>query len=174
MIRICVGIANAIPTAEGAILYAMQNSERTLHGSNCLVLGFGRCAKILAHKLKGLGARVMVSARKKEALSYARAYGYETIPLLSLKEKIGRCDFLFNTIPSVVIGPSMIDEIDTDTLYIELASMPGGIDKEYCQQKKMNYIPAQGLPGKIAPTTAAEIIYEALLLVFQEEDKVNG
>ena len=42
-------ILNAIPTAEGAIQIAMEKSLKTVHGSKCLVLGFGRIGKILAN-----------------------------------------------------------------------------------------------------------------------------
>lgn len=60
-----VAVKNAVPTAEGAIMTAMEESEKTLFGSNNLILGYGRCGKILAHTLKGLGANVSVSYRKQ-------------------------------------------------------------------------------------------------------------
>lgn len=44
-------ILNAIPTAEGAIQIAMEESKRTLHGSKILILGFGRIGKVLAKML---------------------------------------------------------------------------------------------------------------------------
>ena len=45
-----VAYLNAIPTAEGAILKAMELKDTTIHDSNALVIGFGRCGKILADK----------------------------------------------------------------------------------------------------------------------------
>ena len=58
-------ILNALPTAEGAIECAMREYEGTISGSKCLVTGFGRIGKILAHKLVLLGANVTVSASDK-------------------------------------------------------------------------------------------------------------
>ena len=67
-----VQIANAVPTAEGAIQRAMEATERTLHTCRCLVIGYGRIGKILAQRLKALGSEVTVSARKYsgEVISY--------------------------------------------------------------------------------------------------------
>ena len=61
-------ILNALPTAEGAIECAMREYEGTISGSKCLVTGFGRIGKILAHKLVLLGANVTVSARKPSCI----------------------------------------------------------------------------------------------------------
>jgi dipicolinate synthase subunit A len=47
-------ILNAIATAEGTIMEAIRSSDQNLHGSNCIELGYGRCAKVLAQKLKAL------------------------------------------------------------------------------------------------------------------------
>ena len=35
-------LANAVPTAEGAIRIAMEETARTLHGASALVVGYGR------------------------------------------------------------------------------------------------------------------------------------
>ena len=57
-------LLNAVPTAEGAIKIAIENTNFTLWQSNILVIGYGRVGKILADRLKKLGANVTVSARK--------------------------------------------------------------------------------------------------------------
>ncbi|MDF2615277.1 MAG: dpsA [Clostridia bacterium] len=164
-----VAILNAIPTAEGAIQYAMQNSEITLHDSKCLVLGFGRCGKILAHKLQGLGAKVSVEARSTIDLSYISTYGYTPIPLNELNKHLGKFDFIFNTIPVVILTKQAIDLFKSDVVYIELASVPGGIDIPYCQQKGILHVPAPSLPGIVAPKSAANILYQCLLLILRNQ-----
>lgn len=162
-----VAILNAIPTAEGAIQYAMQNSEITLHDSKCLILGFGRCGKILAHKLMGLGARVSVEARSTTDLAFISTYGYTPIPLDTLQEHLGNFDFIFNTIPIILLDKEAIDRFSPHAIYVELASNPGGIDINYCHEKGINHIPAPSLPGKVAPVTAAKSIYQGLLLILR-------
>ncbi|MBQ8936044.1 MAG: dipicolinate synthase, partial [Oscillospiraceae bacterium] len=59
-----LAVANAVPTAEGALQIAMEELPKTIYGLRVLVIGFGRIGKILAHRLRGMGARVTVSARK--------------------------------------------------------------------------------------------------------------
>lgn len=46
-----LAIHNAVPTAEGAIQLAMEETPITLYGSRCLVTGFGRVARALCRLL---------------------------------------------------------------------------------------------------------------------------
>lgn len=165
-------ILNAIPTAEGAIQYAMQNSEITLHNSKCLVLGYGRCGKLLAYKLHGLGANVSVEARSTTDLSFISTYGYRPIPLNELKLYLHEFDFIFNTIPVKVLDAPLIDLFNPEVVYIELASTPGGIDIDYCQNKGISHIPAPSLPGIVAPKTAADILYQCLLINLRNQGAI--
>lgn len=167
-----IAILNAIPTAEGAIQYAMQNSEITLHDSRCLVLGFGRCGKILAHKLHGLSAKVSVEARSTKDLAFINTYGYSAVPLSELKLHLQDFDFIFNTIPVRILDRTSIDLFDPNVVYIELASTPGGIDIEYCHQKGIQHVPAPSLPGIVAPTTAANVLYQCLLIILRNQGAI--
>ena len=83
-----VAILNAISTAEGAIEVAISNTEKVLHGSNILILGFGRIGKVLAKKLEGLSAKVTCAARKNEDFAWIRAYGYNTENINDLGENL--------------------------------------------------------------------------------------
>ena len=167
-----VAILNAIPTAEGAIQYAMENSEITLHNSRCLVLGYGRCGKILANKLLALGAHVAVEARSTKDLAFISTYGYQPIALDELSIYLHEFDFIFNTIPVQILTPDLIDLFNPEVVYIELASVPGGIDINYCQNKGITHIPAPSLPGIVAPKTAADILYQCLLLNLRNQGAI--
>ena len=167
-----IAILNAIPTAEGAIQYAMENSEITLHNSRCLVLGYGRCGKILANKLLALGAHVAVEARSTKDLAFISTYGYQPIALDELSIYLHEFDFIFNTIPVQILTPDLIDLFNPEVVYIELASVPGGIDINYCQNKGITHIPAPSLPGIVAPKTAADILYQCLLLNLRNQGAI--
>ena len=120
-------ILNALPTAEGAIECAMREYEGTILGSKCLVTGFGRIGKILAHKLVLLGANVTVSARKPSDLAYVKALGYNALNTENLRT-VKRFDIVFNTIPRLIFDRELLMNTDTNTLIIDLASLPGGVD----------------------------------------------
>ena len=167
-----IAILNAIPTAEGAIQYAMQNSEITLHHSKCLVLGYGRCGKVLAQKLHALGADVSVEARSTTDLSYISTYGYRPIALEHLNAYLSEFDFIFNTVPIKLLDTTCIDLFNPKVVYIELASSPGGIAIDYCHEKGIQHIPAPSLPGIVAPRTAADILYQCLLLILRNQGEI--
>ena len=156
-------ILNAIPTAEGALCAAMENSDITLRSSECLVTGYGRISKLLCEALKALGAEVTVCARSEEALTWAKVNGYAALHISALKNAVMTADFVFNTVPSRLFGRQELDCVREDTLLIELASQPGGFDREYAEVRSLKIIYALGLPGKNSPKSAGIYISEVLL-----------
>ena len=90
-------VLNAVPTAEGAIAIAMEQLPITLHGSKCLITGFGRIGKILARDLHFLGADVTCSARKSSDLAWISALGYEPLHTSSVRSAVHHFDLIFNT-----------------------------------------------------------------------------
>ena len=153
-----ITILNAIATAEGAIMEAIKVSTINLHGSTCLVLGYGRCAKVLAAKLKAMDACVIVAARSEEALAYAEASGLKTINLNKIKDILSSCHFIFNSIPALVLDQDHLCFVNEDVTIIDVASAPGGVDYEYAMKKGLTAKLCLGLPGKVSPRTSAEIL----------------
>ena len=165
-----LSVLNAISTAEGAIKIAIEETPRNLHGSNILVMGFGRIGKVLSHMLSGLGAKVSCEARKNSDLAWIKAYGYEAIPLTELNENLYKYDIIINTIPYMVLDRDALKNIKQDALVIDLASNPGGVDKTAIKEMKIKFVWALSLPGKISPVTSAEFIKETLYNVVKELD----
>ena len=163
-----LAVLNAVSTAEGTIKIAIEETPRNLHGSNILVLGFGRIGKILSNMLKGLGANVACEARKNSDLAWIKAYGYEPIPISNLKDNLNRFDIIINTIPYIILDKDNLDNVRKDALVIDLASNPGGVDKDAIKERKIKFIWALSLPGKVAPVTSAEFIKETLYNIYNE------
>lgn len=156
-----------MPTAEGAIECAMREYEGTISGSKCLVAGFGRIGKILAHKLKLLGANVTVSARKPSDLAYVKALGYNALNTENLRT-VKHFDIAFNTIPKLIFDRELLMNTDTNTLIIDLASLPGGVDFDTAEKLGIYAVRALSLPGKCAPKTAGEIIKTTVFDIIKE------
>lgn len=163
-----ITILNAIATAEGTIMEAIKESSRNLHGSNCLVLGYGRCAKVLAGKLKALDADVTVAARSREALAYASAAGCNTIPLSVLKNYLSAFHFIFNTIPAFILDKDCLNLADQEVVIIDISSAPGGIDFDYARKLGLNAKLCLGLPGKVAPKTSSDILVTEIISFIKE------
>lgn len=161
-------ILNTISTAEGAIQIAMEETTRTIHGSNILVLGFGRVGKILANMLKGIGANVYCEARKNVDLAWIKAYGYEPVRLNEIDKKLKNFQIIVNTIPAMILDEQKLEKIDKDCLIIDLASNPGGVDKTAAKKHGIKTIWALSLPGKVAPLTSAEFIKDTIYNIFKE------
>lgn len=165
-----LAVLNAISTAEGAIQIAINETPKNLHGNNVLVLGFGRIGKVLSKMLDGIGARVACEARKTTDLAWIKAYGYEPINLIELKENLNRFDIIINTIPYVILDRDMLQEVKKDVLIIDLASNPGGVDKQAVKELGIKFNWALSLPGTVSPITSAEFMKETLLNMFKEID----
>lgn len=160
-----LAVGNAIPTAEGAIGIAVDEYPGTINGAKCLITGFGRIGKTLALDLRGLGARVYCAARKKEDLMMMRAFGVEP---LTYREIGQRFDLIFNTVPASVLSATTLAKQTADTMIIELASAPGGVDLLSAEKRGIRVINAQSLPGRVAPKTAAAYIKEAVYNMLEE------
>lgn len=164
-------ILNTISTAEGAIQIAMEETIKTIHSSNILILGFGRVGKTLANILKGIGANVYCEARKNEDLAWIKTYGYESITIDNLNENLNKFDIIMNTIPALVLKEKEINCLKKDCLLIDLASSPGGIDIKAAKEKGIKTIWALALPGKVAPLTSAEFIRDTIYNILEKNEK---
>ena len=164
-------VLNAVPTAEGAIQLALEETPHTLCGSECLVTGYGRIGKILAHMLSGLGAHVSVAARKLGDAAAADSFGYRGIQMWKLHDVVDRFDVIFNTVPYMIFDGDMLRRIRRETLLIDLASKPGGVDFDFAAREDIKVIQALSLPGKVAPDTAGDIIKDTILNILDELER---
>ena len=155
-------ILNTIATAEGAIDVAIQNTNTIIHGSNVLILGFGRVAKEVATKFHGLSAKVTCAARKTTDLAWIKTLGYDAVNINELGEDLKKYDIIINTVPQMIIEKENMQFMKQDVLLIDLASSPGGINIEDAKKMNLKFIWALALPGKIAPVTSAKFIKETI------------
>ena len=162
-------ILNAIPTAEGAIAIALDEMPVTLHGARAVILGFGRCGKALAERLRGLGCCVTVVARKESDLAQCESHSYNAVSFRHLSDAVSNADVIFNTVPAMILNEPMLKHVDKHTLIVDLASRPGGVDFEAAKRLGLNVNWALSLPGKVAPITAGKIIYKTVCNILKQE-----
>lgn len=160
-------ILNAVPTAEGAIQIAMEELPITIHGSNIVVTGFGKVAKPLCMLLKNMGANVTVCARKSSARAEARSMGLGAADFSYFNDCIEGADVIYNTVPARIIKRENLLAAK-NALIIDLASKPGGVDMDAALDLGVKVIWAIGLPGKVAPVSAGNIIKETVCNIFSE------
>lgn len=152
-------ILNAIPTAEATIEIILKNTKKILQNSHCLIMGFGRIGKVLADKLKSLSAKVTCIITNQVEKAWAQVYGYETTTIENIQNnctKLKQYDIIINTIPKIIFNEEL-KEIRKETLVIDLASKPYGIDRKIAEQEKLNFIEALGLPRKISTNNISKV-----------------
>ena len=148
-------ILNAAATAEGAILEALLHKDTLLHQSRVLLLGYGRCGKVLADRLKGLTARVTVCTASPTELASASAMGLCTLPLHQLPHRIDAFEYIFNTVPAPLLNRSCLEQVQPEALIIDIASNRTGADYEAAESLKRKLLFCPGLPGKYAGESCA-------------------
>ena len=67
-----------------------------------------------------------------------------------------------------IYGPYLDAELREDGVVLELASPPGGVDLDAAGRLGRQVISAAGLPGKVAPITAAAAIRDSVYHILEE------
>ena len=161
-------ILNTIATAEGTIEIAIKNTDKVLSGSKVLILGFGRVGKIVAEKFKDMSTIVTCAARKATDIAWMKAFGFKSININSLGKELEQFDIIINTVPKMIINKDLMKYMKKDVLMIDLASNPGGINRDDAKELNLKLIWALALPGKIAPITSAEFIKQTIYNIISE------
>ena len=163
-----LAVANAVPTAEGAVQLAMEHLPITIHGAKVLVVGFGRVGRLTAQRFQALGARVSIAARKYDQLAWAQAMGFGSEHLAHLRGWLCSYDLIVNTVPAQVLGREELEDLKPDCLILDLASKPGGVDLSAAGELGLTVVWALSLPGKVAPVTAGAAIKSTICNMLRE------
>lgn len=150
-----IAVYNTIATAEGTIMEAIRNKDTNLHKSKCLVLGYGRCGKAICERLKGLFADVTVASQSEEELAWAGVFGADTFSLCDLPGKVQNFEYIFNTIPTMILSEELLRNTRPDVLILDIASGEGGVCFADAERMGRKAIHCMALPGKYAPRASA-------------------
>lgn len=168
-----LALKNAVPTAEGVIGLIINALPVTVDGLRCAVTGYGKCAGVLAKKLKLLGADVTVIARSEKNLTEAESDGMKICRLTDFADICNEFRVIVNTVPARIIDRDILTKTKKDCVIIEIASAPFGIDFDLAQELGINTIKAGSLPGRISPETAGEIICDTVLSYYWSDRNGN-
>ena len=158
-----LALNNAIPTAEGAVKLALENLPVTLSGLPVLIVGLGRIGTALAEILRGFGSDVTAAVRNASGAARARILGVRSVCTEDIDGSFG---LVFNTVPSLIFDEKKLALFPWDTLFIDLASRPGGFD--------MNAASIQGKKVLWALGTAGKYVGEAIINILMERGVRNA
>ena len=158
---------NGILTAEGALWLAQNHLRRALYRSRVLVCGYGRIGRVLTGLLLAHGADVTVCSRS--ALSKTRALfaGARHTDFAGLVRP-GDYDLVYNTVPHMIFTKRELQALRRDTVLVDLASFPGGVDTLMAHSLGITVVDGRNLPGRTAPETAGALIGETVAEMIEE------
>lgn len=158
-------LKNAISTAEGAVMTALENLSVTLNGLPVLIVGMGRISSALVNILKGFGADITVAVRNSRGRAKSAIFGVKSI---FTEDISGEFPLVFNTAPNLVFTEDKLRKFPDNTIFIELASKPYGFDFQMGEQLNKKIILASGLPAKKAPVTAGYDLADTISAIINE------
>lgn len=166
---------NADLTAEAALYIAMKELSCALFSAQVAVVGCGRIGNSLCRMLRALGVSVMAIARREASLALPVSLGCTAMSLSeeSLSSLLSGYDVVFNTVPSPIFTAAVLQgggrtACGEKTLYVDLASSPGGFDPSAARQAGIRLLWALSLPGKYAPDSAGRVLGEEMLRLLWE------
>ncbi|QQK76334.1 dipicolinate synthase subunit DpsA [Salicibibacter cibarius] len=169
-----VAVYNSVPTAEGALMLAMQHTSATIHNATVVNLGFGRCGVTIADLFQSVGAKVTVVTDDDKEKARAYQAGHRVKSLCMMHAELACADICINTIPAPVLAKDTLPYVKESCYILDIASRPGGIDMETAGQLGLQAQEAPGLPGKVAPETAGEILAIVTLAILKSENNKKG
>lgn len=126
----------------------------------------------MAARLKALGARVTVLARRREVRKLAKKDGFYAADFAFGPEEAMGAAMLVNTVPGTC-GYRCRSSANCRGAYIlDIASKPGGTDFACARECGIRADLALGLPGKYAPKESAYILDRAVERFVRKEHEM--
>ena len=162
-----LAILHAVPTAEGAIRIAIENTDDTLLGMNVLCLGLGRVGISVAQAFESMKSRVSLAARNPAQLARAWAMNAIPIELRDLKSHIGNFGLIVSSTSGRVLDKDLLALTRPDVVIIDLCSPPGSVDFEAAKALGRKAIWARAQAGR-APRRAGHDEWQVLMRIVRE------
>ncbi len=159
---------NAELSAEAALFEAMGRSQRALMDQAVLVMGYGRFGRALALRLRAVGAKVWVAARREAARLLAGEEGMHPIMPEEIAEVAPELGMVLNTVPAPIIDTQALKALPKGAWLLELASAPYGFNRDEARRLDLKSDVLPGLPAKYACESAALALKEAAMRLLVE------
>lgn len=163
-------VFNAMLTAESAIAEIILKNSFNLNSSDCLILGFGRCGKLLALKLKNFCNTVTVCSKNQVDLTWAKAMGFQIIKLKNLKNNIKKFNLIVNTIPVNLLTGEILNKLKKNVFVYDIT--PNGIDLNEFKNASIKAEISLQIPGKFKFKAAATCLADIIIKILKKNKKI--
>lgn len=155
-------ISNAKITVEGIIKYLIENTKTSIFNSKILVIGYGRIGKILCNVLKNFTENIYCVSNFEEEIELIKANAINAILYKNLNNYLEKFEIIVNTVPKLILDNKRLKLINKEVFILDIASKPGGIDREFATKNNINYIWKLGIPAEISPIACAKKIRDMI------------
>ena len=163
-------IRNANLTAEGVLALILSETNKSIFKQKVVILGLGRCGKAQALLFKRLGLEVSAVAFREEDFNNSNLYMESSSFCLQsgdvdnlISDKLKGFDIIINNnIFEKQFDNKVLDNIKQGSLFIEVAAANPCLDIK--KDRHFKYITAPGLPSKYSAESAAELMFEVVVL----------
>jgi dipicolinate synthase subunit A len=162
-----LAILHAVPTAEGAVKVAIENTEETILGLHMLCLGLGRVGMSVVQAFIGLHAKVTLAVRNPSQLARATAMNTDALPLRDLPKRIAEFPLIVSSSSGLVLDKTLLERTNPEVVIIDLCSPPGSVDFEAAKALGRKVIWARAQAGT-APRTAGRDEWNVLMRIVRE------
>lgn len=167
-----LAVATAIPTSEGVVMYAMQETPHTINNSNIMVIGFGNVGRCCAERFNALGANVTV-VTFDHLSQYAWANATPGLTAINISEltpaKLAslNLDIIVNAAPTQSLDRAALEALKPSCLILNPANKPC-TDPELAKKVGIRYMRVGHIPGKVAPITAGSDVKKTICTMIAE------
>lgn len=161
-------IKNSRLTAQGTLRIILDNIKTDLSVISVAVIGYGKCGREICKLLKNTGADVTSFSRRTETLALSKNDGLKAQKCSKINAVLQNYDIIVNTVPCNIIDNSTLEQLSSDTVYVEVASKPYGIDIAAAEKFNFRYVPAPALPGRFTPVGAGRNIADTVAGIIKE------
>jgi len=158
-----LAVRNAALTAEGALAAVITETDKSLNGLNILVLGGGRVGKCAARILQVNGCKVSIATRRSDEYVLTPLFADAVYHFEEIDRILHGFDVVINTVPAMILKRERLLMLKKDCFVLDLASKPGGVDTDAAGELGTNLMIYLGVPGKVAPKSAAELLLDSVL-----------
>lgn len=153
---------NAELTAQGCVVEVLELWKKKIQGAKVLVTGFGFCGRKIARMMRGVGAEVTACVRRMQSAWEAYEEGFAICYYEQLESFLPQMDIVINTVPAQVFPENRLQRARAGTIFLEIASAPGGFSPEMAEHFGLTVRVCPGLPGKYAPLGAAQAMADCM------------
>jgi len=164
-----LAIANAKLTAHGTLDILKKNYTLFANSDICtLVLGAGRVGSATARLLNSNNYNIDIATNDLVEHIVVQEFTNNVFNFARLDSFIVKQKYscIINTVPSVVLDKKRLAKIkraNSNCFIIDLASLPGGVDKLAAETLGLHALHALGVPTKHYPELAANIMLQSIL-----------